>query len=136
MLKKLIVLTLATMFLTPGCSIAQAQSLTWKFQNFDNKAVDIQFYADDRKQVWPDHRAAYSIEDRGMHHYTLSCTAGEKVCYGAWERGNASAFWGKGNNDKQRCSDCCYTCNGGTTPTHKLNANATQRDESHVFHFY
>jgi L-rhamnose mutarotase len=136
MLKKLIVIALATVFLTPGCSIAQSQSLTWRFQSFDNKALGIQFYTDVRKQVWPDHRAAYSIEDRGMHHYTLSCTAGEKVCYGAWERGNASAFWGKGNNDKQRCSDCCYTCNGGITPTHKLNANATPRDESHVFHFY
>jgi hypothetical protein len=136
MLKTFIKFALATMFLAPGCTIAQSQSLTWKFQNLDSMAVDIQFYSEDRKQAWPDNRTPYSIEDRGMHSYTISCTTGEKICYGAWVRGNASTYWGKGNNDKQRCTDCCYTCNGSTTPTRKLSEQAAQHDESHVFHFY
>jgi L-rhamnose mutarotase len=136
MLKKLMTLALTTLFLTPGCSIAQSQTLTWKFHSVDGNAVDIQFYSDDRKQVWPDHRAAYSIEDRGMHHYTISCTTGEKVCYGAWQRGNTSAFWGKGNNGKRHCSDCCYTCDGGTTPTRKLGEQAVRHDADQVLHFY
>ena len=37
-------LAVAAMFL-PGFATAQSQTLTWKFQSFDHKPVDIQFYA-------------------------------------------------------------------------------------------
>jgi hypothetical protein len=128
-------LAVAAMFL-PGFATAQSQTLTWKFQSFDHKPVDIQFYADNRTHLLPNTRATYSIDERGMHSYTIPCMAGEKICYGAWVRGNATAYWGKGQDDKRRCSDCCYTCNGGATPTRRLSENAAQQDTSHLFHFY
>ena len=36
MLKKLLTLAWAMLFLTPGCSIAQSQSLTWTLQSVVN----------------------------------------------------------------------------------------------------
>jgi hypothetical protein len=134
MLKKLIAIALAAMCLTPGTSFAQ--SLTWKFQSFDNTVVDVRFYPENRTRLFPANSPAYSIDGHGMHSYTIACAAGEKICFGAWMRGNASAQWGKGKDDKNRCNDCCYTCNGGATPTHKLNESTVQHDSSHLYHFY
>ena len=134
MLKQFIEIALVAICLTPGCSYAQ--TLTWKFQSFDKTVVDIQFYPESRTRLFPANRPVYSLDDYGMHSYTISCAAGEKICYGAWMRTNTSAHWGKGKDEKNRCSDCCYTCNGGTTPIHKLSESTAQPDSSHVYHFY
>jgi len=119
MFRKLIVLALAAMFLAPAFTFAQ--SLTWKIQSFDQKIVDVQFYSTNRKHVWPSNNTVYTIKDYGVHTYKLSCIENEKICYGAWVRGKASSYWGKGKDGRQGCNDCCYTCNGGTTPIRKLN---------------
>jgi hypothetical protein len=123
MFRKLIVLASAALFVAPAFSFAQSKSLTWRLQSFDKKVVDVQFYSDNRGHVWPARDKVYSIDDYGVHSYKISCIAGEKICYGAWVRNNASSYWGKGKDGKYGCNDCCYNCDGGTTPIRKLNAS-------------
>ena len=121
MFKQFIGLVLAGIFTAPAFSLAQTKTLTWKIQSFDKKVVDVQFYSTNRKHVWPTNSTVYSIDDYGVHTYRISCIENEKICYGAWVRGKSSSYWGAGKDGKHRCNDCCYTCNGGTTPVKKLN---------------
>jgi hypothetical protein len=84
--------------------------------------VQIEFYSQARNHAWPGGDDAYDINDYDVHEYRLNCRTGEKVCYGAWETGNASRYWGVGLNDKHNCEDCCSTCGGGPLPLRILES--------------
>ncbi|HTE14624.1 MAG TPA: hypothetical protein VK642_06070 [Burkholderiales bacterium] len=119
MFKKLIVFALAATFIAPAFSFAQ--SMTWKIRSYHKNQVQVEFYSNNRNYVWPGRNQVYSIRDYDVHTYNLNCVKGEKVCYGAWLTGDASTYWGAGKGGKQGCNDCCYICNGGTTPIRNLN---------------
>ncbi|RME18630.1 MAG: hypothetical protein D6801_00985 [Alphaproteobacteria bacterium] len=83
--------------------------------------VSLEFYSLDRNHVWPGNGKVYILDDSATHNYNLSCNYGEKICFGAWVRGDSSQYWGGGLDNKQYCSDCCYTCGYGDTPVRVLN---------------
>ena len=111
----------AALLFPQAAAHAQTQSLTWRIQSFDSQVVDVKFYSQNRHHVWPSSSTVWTIRDYGVHTYRLSCIQNEKICYGAWVRGNATSYWGVGREGRQPCNNCCYTCNGGTTPIRKLN---------------
>ena len=37
------------------------------------------------------------------------------LVHGAWVDGDEETYWGVGPGNKEKCDDCCYTCNGGET---------------------
>lgn len=122
-LKTAVVAVLATLVLCFGSLPAQAQSeMTFQVRSNHPNKVQIKFYSQDRKgHQWPNSTNAYNLDDSQVHSYRIGCLGGEKVCYGAWVTGNSNTYWGVGYNNSQRCSNCCYTCSGGTTQVINLN---------------
>jgi hypothetical protein len=104
-----------------GAMPAAAQTMVWKFRNHHPNIVDVQLYSSARGHVWPGNGQVWTLRDGDVHRATISCVAGEKVCYGAWVRGTESSYWGGGRNNRQSCSSCCYICRNVETPIINLN---------------
>jgi hypothetical protein len=92
----------------------QDSTLIFKIKSNYKYKVQVEFYSQARKHAWPGGSKAYNIDDYEVHSYTLNCRIGEKICYGAWANGDSKTYWGVGLNDRQRCTQCCAQCNGGT----------------------
>lgn len=104
-------------------SSAEAQSINWRLRSFDKAVVDVEFYSQNRRHIWPGGSEVYVIRDFEAKSFKLNCVRGEKICYGAWVRGNSKFYWGVGKANANRCTGCCYTC-GDTTETPIINLNA------------
>jgi hypothetical protein len=100
---------------------AAAAEMTWTMTSNYEYQVSVAFYSQDRDHVWPGGDDSYVLKDSRAHSFTLSCHRGEKICYGAWPTGGRSTtYWGVGRNNRQHCSNCCYTC-GEANPERTLN---------------
>ncbi|WP_372887148.1 hypothetical protein [Shimia sp.] len=107
-----ILTTLALIALLPTAP-AQAESFLFAVRSDYPYIVHIAFYSDDRNWVWPNGDEVYVLDDSRVHDFSLTCQYGEKICYGAWPKGSHKTYWGVGPDRSQRCSDCCYYCQGG-----------------------
>lgn len=108
----LLALGLALAIVAPS-SGAQAQQLTFEMVNDSGRDIQIEFYSEDRNHAWPGGNQAYNLGRAQDNKWTLNCRRGEKICYGAWVKGNSGVYWGVGLNRKHRCETCCFTCDGG-----------------------
>jgi hypothetical protein len=123
LLGRLILGALALMMLVLPQAVSAA-SMTWRLKSFDKYAVDVSFYSQNRKHIWPGGDEVYVIRDYETKSYSIKCIEGEKVCYGAWVRGSSKEYWGAGSGGKRACKSCCYTCEDGfQTPILNLNSN-------------
>lgn len=111
-------IVLAAMIMTS--SVAYAESMTWYVRSAHHEAISLTFYSDDRDHAWPGGDQVYILSDRQRYRYPISCRTGEKICYGAWVRGRPDTYWGVGKDRRFGCSNCCYICDGGQTPTQVL----------------
>jgi hypothetical protein len=103
-------------------SSAFAATMTWQIRAFDRYAVDVKMFSKSRKNVWPSSTTVWTLKDYKVHSLKISCVAGEKICYGAFVRGNNKRYWGVGAAGTAACKNCCYTCNEGyVTPVNNLN---------------
>ncbi len=100
----------------PGAGSARAESLTWNIRSDHPNAVSLEFYSEDGNTSWPGAGDVYVLDDNEDHAFPLQCRLGERICYGAWVRGDETQFWGVGVNGSQFCESCCYQCDGGETP--------------------
>jgi hypothetical protein len=101
---------------------ASAETLLWRFESKHPKVVDVELYSDTRRgHVWPGNNKIYVLDDYSVKTISISCRRGERVCYGAWVRNRSNLYWGVGYKNRNRCSSCCYTCNGGQTKVIVLN---------------
>ena len=89
---------------------AKAEEMTWRLKSSYEYKVQVEFYSQDRKHAWPGGNQAYGLNDYKTHEFTLSCIAGEKICYGAWPTGGGDTYWGVGPNNKYNCKGCCAIC--------------------------
>ncbi len=96
-------------------------SLTWRFRNNTGGSVQVKMYARQRGIWWPTATTNWRMDGAGPHAFTISCRAGEKVCYGAWAVGNTDRYWGAGFQDRHGCESCCYACFEGQTTLYNLN---------------
>ncbi len=101
-------------------STAFADTLLMSVESRHPNVVSLEFYSQDYNRAWPGNGKVYILDDSQTHSYNLECSTGEKICYGAWVRGDSDTYWGVGMNNSQYCEDCCYTCGGGSTPTRVL----------------
>ncbi|WP_350334655.1 hypothetical protein [Coralliovum pocilloporae] len=115
----LIVMSFAVIGLSVGSS--HAAQLTWKVKSNHPNKVSVVFYSQTYDHAWPGGSKVYVISDYKTHTYRLNCRRGEKICYGAWVRGNSTTYWGVGQYNQHGCRGCCYTCGGGTTKVQVLN---------------
>jgi hypothetical protein len=101
---------------------ASADTLLWRFESKHPNVVSVKLYSDSRRgHVWPNSSEVYVLDDYSVKTINISCRSGEKVCYGAWVRNRSNLYWGVGYENRNRCSNCCYTCNGGQTRVIVLN---------------
>ena len=101
---------------------AQAQSLEWRFESNHPNIVDVELYSQSRRgHVWPGNNKIYVLDDYSTKHINISCRSGEKICYGAWVRGDTGSYWGVGYKNGNGCKGCCYNCDGGVTKVQVLN---------------
>lgn len=99
---------------------AAAADITIMMQNDHPNAVEVELYSQDRDHVWPGNNQVYYLDDGETKQIPLACEEGENICYGAWIAGDQGTYWGTGPDNKESCSDCCYTCEGGETETIRL----------------
>lgn len=86
-------------------------ALIVKITNLDKYAVEMAFYSKTNEgHAWPGGDQVYIITDSEPHTYKLSCQRGEKICFGAWRRGNQRSHWGSGYRAREACTSCCLTC--------------------------
>jgi hypothetical protein len=93
---------------------AEHDTFTFKVKSVDRYVVDVRFFSQNRRVAWPSFDRAYRMDDWREHEFALNCREGEKICYGAWERGNPRTYWGQGPNGNAHCTECCYIC----SPSH------------------
>jgi hypothetical protein len=70
-----------------------------------------------KETVWPGNDKVYLLEAGEIKEVNISCEKGERICYGAWIRGNDSVTFGVGPDNDRTCRDCCYICVGHTMET-------------------
>ena len=111
------VVLLAVAGLTMSFSAAKAEEFTFSIRNSHPNALEVELYSQDRNHVWPGHGEVYIFDDGETKEIPLTCKAGETICYGAWISGDRETYWGVGPDNKEDCTDCCYTCEGGKGET-------------------
>ena len=97
-----------------GAATARAETLTFMMSSDHPEILRLEFASQNRNVYWPGDGKSWTMEDYDVHAYKLNCRRGEKICYGAWTE-DFSSSWGVGYQNGNRCQNCCYTCNGGTT---------------------
>lgn len=102
-------------------AVAENNSMYWPVRSTHPYQVQIVFYSEWRAWEWPGGGQAYRLDDSETHGFNLGCNPGEKVCLGAWEKGNSNIYWGVGYSRRHSCSACCYICGDGQIPTQVLN---------------
>ena len=96
-------------------SAARATDETFTIRNEHPNAMRVELYSQDRDHVWPGNNQDFYLDDGETKELPVACNEGESICYGAWVDGDESTYWGVGPGNKERCDDCCYTCDGGQT---------------------
>ncbi len=96
---------------------AGAQFIDWQVRSDHPNVVELAMYSQNRPAYsWPGPDRVYLFDDSQLHSIRTSCLVGETLCYGAWVRNREDIYWGTGPRNGQRCSNCCYPCNGVVTP--------------------
>ncbi len=92
----------------------EPNSIIWHFKNHRSDTIYLSLFSQDRDVAWPGDGRVYTLS------YQEECTIvtrgyhKEKVCYGAWTQ-NGRRYWGVGQDNQERCHDCCYECVGVET---------------------
>lgn len=90
----------------------RSMSMAFRVRSEYKYKAQIAFYSQTRKgHYW----GAYDLNDYDTHTISINCQAGEQICYGAWDRGASSPYWGVGPNDTHSCTRCCWSCGDSAT---------------------
>lgn len=97
----------------PAVARAASDQLQIDVRSLDQYAVELAFFSADGTRAWPGGDRIYPLKDSQFHSHTLNCQPGEKICYGAWRRGNSKSYWGAGYGGREACNNCCMRCGSG-----------------------
>ena len=114
MLGKVVPAAIVGCWLMAAPALVAAEQLTWTLKSNYQYRVQWKLYSTSRGHVWPDVDHAWGLDDYKSHTETINCIAGENVCYGAWNTGAGSLYWGVGPDHTHHCTNCCTTCDGGS----------------------
>jgi hypothetical protein len=95
-------------FCALGRAEAQAATMRLCFVNNSSYIAYIRAFSFSRGVYWPA-GGSWVLNDRTPRCSTISCNAGEQVCFG----GSNNGSWGVGIDGDQGCQGCCGTCDGG-----------------------
>ncbi len=114
---RLFIVLLAVLMSGVHATDADAQYIEWQIQSGHPNVVELALYSQNRvRYSWPGPGRVYLFDDYQVHSIKTSCLVGETLCYGAWVKNREDIYWGTGYKNSQRCSNCCYQCNGVVTP--------------------
>lgn len=105
------------------------RTAVFELKSLDTYAVHVSFYSMNRSHSWPGGDEVYVLKDSNFHSYRLSCTPGEKICFGAWRSGNRNKTWGVGDDKHNGCQGCCTGCGSSGIRT-TLNAASNDAPSS------
>jgi hypothetical protein len=94
---------------------AHAADMGFVLENEHTRAVAIELRGEET--VWPGNDKVYLIDPGAIKEVTISCTPGERICYGAWINGNDAIAFGVGPDNDRTCHDCCSICVAHTMET-------------------
>jgi len=102
----------------PATAVVNAPAsatLSWTISDQCNNGAQIYYKFFDvtstPELVWPAPPNAYVISNGQSFQSNLSCSSGDKVCYGAQ---SGSDVWGVGLNGTGGCTSCCGICGQGS----------------------
>jgi len=87
-------------------------AMTWTITDgcSDGRGLLVKFYDRTSGGVWPTSSTAYVANPGGSVVRTLSCTRGNRICYGATTDPSTTRYWGIGLEGNRGCDACCNTC--------------------------
>jgi hypothetical protein len=94
---------------------AHAADMGFVLENEHSRAVVVELHG--KETVWPGDDKVYLIDPGAIKEVTISCTPGERICYGAWINGNDAIAFGVGPDNDRTCHDCCSICVAHTMET-------------------
>ncbi|MDN5926738.1 MAG: hypothetical protein L0I29_06665 [Hyphomicrobiales bacterium] len=94
---------------------ACAADMGYVLQNEHSRSVAIELHAADR--TWPGGDQVYLLDPGEIKAVKISCTPGERICYGAWINGDDRVAFGVGPDNDRTCRNCCSICVGHTMET-------------------
>jgi hypothetical protein len=103
---------------------ARAASLVFNITNKDRYDMQVEFYSESRKHVWPGGNEVFILRHGRTQRFALNCNPGEKICYGSWRAIGDAIHWGAGRNDREHCDNCCFVCGRGEARFSLLDAGA------------
>ena len=109
---------LAVSFVVAAVGTSYAADMGFVLQNEHTRAVAIELHG--KETVWPGHDKVYLLDPGAIKEVTISCTPGERICYGAWINGNDSINYGVGPDNDRTCHNCCAICVAHTMETFDL----------------
>jgi len=92
-------------------AVASADMLFY-VKNGTRNALAVEVFSQDRDHAWPGGDQVWLFEPGQKKTVPISCTSGERVCYGAWVNGNDRISWGVGPDGDKDCKGCCLVCLG------------------------
>jgi hypothetical protein len=105
--------TLAGFFIADAALGYGDRTETVVLNNNTGRYVNWEVISDDgSNHVWPGGGDAFRLLPHSSSQESLNCNQGQRMCYGAWVRGDENLYWGVGNNHEHHCDACCFTCNG------------------------
>ena len=114
-------LLLTVILVTTSALSVQAATLKWIVQSDYDYAQQLVFYSKTYNRSWPGGGRVYNLTDSDPHTFSLACTPGENICYGAWpDRETDGLQWGVGYKGKLGCSNCCFRCGQGPSVRSRL----------------
>ena len=100
-----------------GGSVGERSTLRVQLEDgcSDGLGLWARFFDDTDSLSWPNSSEVYTTSPAGTIDRFLSCTTGNKVCYGAQPiSGTSTDYWGVGLNKDKGCDTCCFTCTSTT----------------------
>jgi hypothetical protein len=94
---------------------ACAADMGYVLQNEHSRSVAIELHSADR--TWPGGDQVYLLDPGEIKAVKISCTPGERICYGAWINGDDRIAFGVGPDNDRTCHNCCSICVGHTMET-------------------
>jgi hypothetical protein len=91
---------------------ARKQRISFSVRNDTGSALEIEFSAEG-DDYWPGNNQVYILSPGAVEMFPLQCRfEAQKICFGAWVRGNTNAAWGLGYRRASGCDSCCAFCGG------------------------
>lgn len=107
-------------------------AMTWTISDGcnDGRGIQFKFYDRTSNGVWPSASTHWTTGVGGSASRTLSCTRGNRICFGATTDPMTNTYWGIGLEGNRGCDNCCYACADGSVARNLTCSAAIQSDGS------